>query len=113
MLVALRVVKAVAVVVTNDKVKFRWGLFVAGVLGFCLPIMAAVLPEDRADALYHSYSGGGVSINGPSLLARKQFGKNTSVWGNYYIDSITSASIDVVTSASEYTKRRVEKSVGV
>ena len=105
--------KAAVVVATSDNHKFRWGLLIAGVLGFCVPIMAAVLPEDRADALFHSYSGGGVDISGPSLLARKQFGKSTSVWGNYYVDSITSASIDVVTSASEYTERRVEKSIGI
>lgn len=92
---------------------FRWGLVLAGVLGFCIPLMAAVLPEDRADALFHSYSGGGVTINGPSILARKQLGKKTSVWGNYYVDSITSASIDVITSASEYTEKRTEQSLGV
>lgn len=75
--------------------------------------MAAVLPEDRADFMYHSYSGGGIDIDGPSILARKKAGEKTSVWGNYYVDSITSASIDVVTSASEYTERREEKTLGV
>jgi hypothetical protein len=93
--------------------RFRWGFLLAGSLGFCVPLMAAVLPEDRADAMFHSYTGGGLTVNGPSLLARKQFGKHTSVWGNYYVDSITSATIDVVTSASEYTEERTEKSLGV
>jgi len=105
------------VAVISDKILKQWNsckrLLLAGALGFCLPLMAAVLPEDRADAMFHSYSGGGITINGPSLLARKQFGENTSVWGNYYVDSITSASIDVVTSASEYTERREEKTLGV
>ena len=32
------------------------------------PLMAGVPPEDRADALYHSYDGGGVEISGPSIL---------------------------------------------
>lgn len=91
----------------------RWGLLITGVLGFCLPLMAAVLPEDRADVLYHSYSGGGLDVNGPSVLARKQFGKHTSVWSNYYVDSITSATIDVVTSASQYNEERTEKSLGI
>ncbi len=46
------------------------------------------------------------------VMARKPWGKvSAAVWGNYYVDSITSASIDVVTSASEYTERREEKTV--
>ncbi len=91
---------------------FRWGLVFAGVLGVCVPLMAAVLPENRADIMYHAYSGGGLDVNGPSVLARKSIGKSTSVWGNYYVDTITSATIDVVTSASEYTEERTEKSLG-
>lgn len=105
--------KVVVVVATSDKNNVRWGILLAGFLGFCVPLMAAVLPEDRADALYHSYSGGGVTINGPSLLARKSIGEKVSIWGNYYVDSITSASIDVVTSASQYTEERTEKGFGV
>ena len=73
---------------------------------------AAVLPEDRADALYHRYDGGGVTIDGPSLLVRKQVAKNVSVAANYYVDSISSASIDVVTTASAYSEKRTEMSVG-
>ena len=38
------------------------------------PAGAAVLPEDRADALYHRYEGGGVTVDGPSLLVRKKVG---------------------------------------
>ncbi len=76
-----------------------------------VPILAAVLPEDRFDALYHAYRGGGVEVDGPSLLARMHLGKNASLSANYYVDSITSASIDVVTSASPYSERRVEKSL--
>ena len=41
-------------------------------------VLASVLPEDRADILYHHYTGGGVDINGPSVLVRKQIGKSTS-----------------------------------
>jgi len=91
---------------------FHWGLVLASVLGVCVPLMAAVLPEDRADVMYHSYSGGGLDVAGPSVLVRKSIGKSTSVWGNYYVDTITSATIDVVTSASEYTEERTEKSLG-
>lgn len=82
-------------------------------MGCSLSLLAAVLPEDRFDALYHSYDGGGVKINGPSLLARKSIGESSSVSANYYVDSITSASIDVVTSASRYNEERTERSLGV
>lgn len=91
---------------------FQWGLLLVGVLGFCVPLTAAVLPENRADFLFHSYDGGGLVVNGPSVLARKQVGKSVSVWGKYYVDSLTSATIDVLSAASEYTEERTEKSVG-
>ncbi len=81
-----------------------WGL---------MPLLAAVLPEDRSDALYHAYDGGGLEVNGPSILVRKQVSKNSSLSANYYVDSITSATIDVITAASPYTEKRTEKSVGV
>ncbi len=113
-----KVGRVVAVAATRpsfvkEAINTRWGVILAGVLGFCVPLMAAVLPEERADALYHSYSGGGVTINGPSILARKTLGKKVSVWGNYYVDSITSASIDVITTASQYTEERTEYGFGV
>ena len=70
------------------------------------PAVAGVLPEDRSDVLYHLYVGGGVEIDGPSILVRKQLGKSVSVVGNYYVDYVSSASIDVVTTASPYTEER-------
>ncbi len=74
---------------------------------------AAVLPEDRADVLYHSYDGGGAEISGPSLLVRKKFNESVSASVNHYIDNVSSASIDVITTASPYTEERVENSVSV
>lgn len=74
---------------------------------------ATVLPEDRADVLYHLYDGGGVEIDGPSILIRKQVGKSVSVAGNYYVDMVSSASIDVVTTASPYTEERKQWSLGL
>ena len=56
---------------------------------------AGVLPEDRADVLYFRYDGGGVTIDGPSVLVRKSIGEHVSVAANYYIDMVSSASIDV------------------
>ncbi|HZW59322.1 MAG TPA: DUF3570 domain-containing protein [Woeseiaceae bacterium] len=73
---------------------------------------AGVLPDDRADILYHLYDGGGVEIDGPSVLVRKQVGKNVSVVGNYYVDMVSSASIDVVTTASPYSEEREQWSLG-
>lgn len=86
----------------------------AGVLAaLAVPASAAVLPEDRADVLFHSYDGGGVTIQGPSLLVRKQFAGKFSASANYYVDKVSSASIDVVTTASPYTEERTQHSVGL
>jgi len=73
---------------------------------------AAVLPEDRADVLYHQYDGGGVKIDGPSLLMRKKFAEKYSVSANYYVDLVSSASIDVVTTASPYKEERQQLGLG-
>lgn len=74
---------------------------------------AGVLPEDRSDLLYHLYSGGGVEIDGPSILVRKKVGSSLSFVGNYYVDMISSASIDVVTTASPYDEERKQWSLGM
>ena len=93
----------------------KWHSIAASLLILTLAGTAAagVLPEDRTDILYHLYDGGGVTIDGPSLLMRKQVGKNVSVVGNYYVDMVSSASIDVVTTASPYTEERTQYSVGM
>jgi hypothetical protein len=74
---------------------------------------AAILPEDRADVMYHGYDGGGLEVSGPSILVRKGIKDKVSVWANYYVDMISSASIDVVATASPYKEQRNEYSVGV
>ena len=77
-------------------------------------VHAAVLPEDRADLMYHRYSGGGLTVEGPSVLVRKSIGESLSATANYYVDAITSASIDVeVSGASEYKENRQQKSLGL
>ncbi len=76
-------------------------------------VVAGVLPEDRADVLYHLYDGGGVEIDGPSILVRKKVGKSVSIVGNYYVDMVSSASIDVITTASPYTEERKQWSLGM
>jgi hypothetical protein len=85
----------------------------SGLILTSLPTGSAVLPEDRADVMYHGYDGGGIEVNGPSVLVRKSIGSSLSVQGNYYVDTISSASIDVVTSASPYDDERKEKSLAL
>lgn len=81
--------------------------------GLSPPASAAVLPEDRADVLYHRYDGGGVTIDGPSLLVRKKFADQYSVSANYYVDMVSSASIDVVSTASPYKEQRDQASLAL
>ena len=77
-----------------------------------LPLQAAILPEERSDAMYHRYEGDGVTVDGPSFLVRKNFKETVSVSGSYLVDNVSSASIDVVTSgASAYGEKRKQYSV--
>lgn len=78
-------------------------------IGCSLPLTAAILPEDRADALYHRYDGGGLIVDGPAVQARKQLGQDFSISAKYYVDSISSATIDVMSYASPYTDERKEQ----
>jgi hypothetical protein len=52
-------------------------------LGHSAGAFAGVLAEDRADALFHRYQGGGVTIQGPSVLVRKKLGETFAVNANY------------------------------
>jgi hypothetical protein len=97
---------------------FLANLTALGLLGalaaLCLPAHAGVLPDDRADVLYHRYDGGGVTIHGPSVLVRKKMAEKYAVSANYYMDMVTSASIDVqVSGASEYKEERQQYSLGL
>ncbi len=74
---------------------------------------AAVLPEDRSDVMYHSFDGGGMKIDGPSILVRKSFLEKFSASFNYYVDNVSAASIDVKANASPYSEERTEYSVGL
>ncbi len=95
----------------------RTGGFLAMLAAGCLlcppPAHAGVLPEDRADLMYHYYDGGGVTIDGPSVLVRKKFAEKYAVNASYYVDMVSSASIDVVTTASPYTEQRTQYGFGV
>ena len=72
------------------------------------PAKAVDLGPDRAELMYHRYEGGGLSASGPAVLVRKTVVDNLAVTGSVYVDAVSSASIDVVTSASRYTERRTE-----
>jgi hypothetical protein len=93
--------------------KRLWPLLLGGLLLCAAGASATVLPEDRTDLMYHSYDGGGVTVNGPALLVRKSVGDSVSLSGRYYVDTISSASIDVVTTASPYTDKREEFQLGI
>ncbi|HTQ37306.1 MAG TPA: DUF3570 domain-containing protein, partial [Steroidobacteraceae bacterium] len=84
------------------------------VLLLAAAVQAGVLPDDRADVMYHRYEGGGLTVQGPSVLVRKKLGDSLSATANYYSDFISSASIDVVVSgASPYREHREQKSLGL
>jgi len=80
---------------------------------FAAPTRGAVVPEDRADLLYHYYDGGGTTASGPALLVRKGIGGQVSAYASYFVDNVSSASIDVVTTASPFKERREEYGAGV
>jgi Protein of unknown function (DUF3570) len=77
-----------------------------------VPVLAGVLPEDRADVLWHVYNGGDITVEGPELLVRKKVGDSLSLSAGYYEDMISSASIDVKLSASPYHEIRKQENVG-
>jgi hypothetical protein len=87
---------------------FAW---LASLLGSLFAIggaRAADLPEDSAEALLHVYKGGGVTAWGPAFLVRKSVADRFSLTGSYYLDAVSNASIDVVTTASKYKETRHE-----
>ncbi|MBI3545922.1 MAG: DUF3570 domain-containing protein [Gammaproteobacteria bacterium] len=93
----------------------RWSMVVTGTfMGLnSLCALATVLPEERADAMYHYYDGGGVRVTGPALLVRKNMADKISVSGSYYTDTISCASVDVISTASPFKEKRTEVGAGV
>jgi hypothetical protein len=92
------------------------GARLAGLLGGVLAAAgadAADLPEDRADTMFHLYDGGGVTALGPAVLIRKSLFDRVSLTGSYFVDMVSNASIDVVTTASPYHETRTESSLGL
>ncbi len=83
-----------AIVVVTKFNAFFYSMFVRITI-LCLLASAtshsAILAVERADALYHSYDGGGVVIDGPSFLVKKNVADIFSFTGNYYVGMVTSA----------------------
>jgi hypothetical protein len=96
----------------------RWSVLLRRIAGLIGGLLAAGgaraidLPEDRADAMFHIYDGGGVKATGPAILVRKKLADRVSLSGSYYIDKVSNASIDVVTTASPYKESRKEYTLG-
>ena len=107
-----KVVLGAVVVVTKQLSSFLVLIFTALISNNA---NAAVLPTERADVLYHSYDGGGINISGPAILIRKSVGDSVSVSAKHYVDTISSASIDVefIAGASTYNEERVENSLSL
>ena len=84
-----------------------------GLLAGSTAVHAATLPEDKVELIYHSYDGGGVKATGPALLVRKSLADRVSLSAQYYVDAVSNASIDVVTTASPFKETRKAWDLGV
>lgn len=100
-----------AVVAVINTTKAFLCLFIWSILS--IPSHAAVLEQDRADVLYHSYDGGGMKIDGPAILLRKKASESIAFSAYYYVDTISSASVDVMSTASPYSEERHEGQLGI
>jgi hypothetical protein len=63
--------------------------------------------------MFHVYDGGGLQATGPAVLVRKSLGSRVSASASYYVDAVSNASIDVVTTASPFKETRTEYGLGV
>ena len=89
---------------------------VAGLVGGALAassVQAVDLPEDRAETMYHLYDGGGVIAQGPAVLVRKSMLDRVALSGSWYVDAVSNASIDVVTTASKFKETRNQGELGL
>jgi hypothetical protein len=75
--------------------------------------LAGVLPDDRADIFLSQYSGGGMTIDGGSVLVQKRITESLGVEADYFIDKVSGASVDVLSNASVIKDERHQKTVNV
>ena len=89
----------------------------AAIAAACLAAASAladVLPEERADLSWRTYDGGGLKVEGPAMLVRKNFSDKVSVSAGYLVDQVTGASIDMVMlGASPLHEVRKQKQLSV
>jgi hypothetical protein len=90
----------------------RVGALLGSLLAGSTAAHAAALPEDKAEAMFHSYDGGGVKASGPALLVRKSMADRVSLSAQVYVDAVSNASIDVVTTASPFKETRTAYELG-
>lgn len=78
-------------------------------------LYGAVLPEDRLDVMYFNYDGGGMEIDGPSVLVRKSIGQSVSISAHHLVDAVSGASIDVemISGASKIDETRDETGITI
>lgn len=115
-----RVSKGAAVAATEAlrrlfaRLRARWPQLLGGTMAGTAASGAAgaVLPEDKAETIYHVYDGGGVKADGPALLVRKTIADKVSLSAQYYVDAVSNASIDVVTTASPFKEKRTSYDFG-
>jgi hypothetical protein len=81
----------------------------AGLLGTAEAVES---PQDELSIGYNLYSGGGITVQGPAMIVKKELLKRMSIKAGARVDMVSSASIDVVTQASRYEERRTEYTVG-
>ena len=84
--------------------------------GWACAAHAAVLPDERADLMWKIYEGGGLKVQGPSVLVRKNFADKVSVSAGYLVDQVSGASIDMIVigaSPGGLHEVRKQKSLGV
>jgi hypothetical protein len=75
--------------------------------------VAGVLPDDRADLFWSQYSGGGMKIDTADAKIQKKVTEDLAVSGEYLIDKVSGASVDVLSNASVIKDERHQKSVSV
>jgi hypothetical protein len=89
----------------------RRALSVFAALALAQSAPAGVLPDDRADLFFSQYSGGGMKIDGESVLVQKRITEALGVEADYFIDKVSGASVDVLSNASVIKDERHQKTV--
>jgi len=92
-----------------------WLKVVLITLTWLIPMAKALAvepPQDEVSFGYNFYDGGGVTVQGPAVIVRKDLLNRMSLKAGARVDLVSSASVDVVTQASPYKETRKEYTVG-